>query len=128
MKKIALIVLLAALAISLTACSQASRVSRNISVEADSFNVTRRLSVINMRSDKPLFELIGQFSVNNTSTNELAVTCQTGPNEYKKHYVYLNDWTMYVIEDVSGANVNPYRYEINFLPEMLLPVEFVSIY
>lgn len=36
---------------------------------------------------------------------------------YQKHFVYLNDDTMYVVEDISGANVDKYHYEINFLPE-----------
>jgi hypothetical protein len=88
----------------------------------------RRISVFNMRSDKPLFELIGQFSIQNSASNEIEVICQTGPHEYKKHFIYLNDWTMYVIEDVSGADVTPYRYEVNFLPEMIVPIEFASSY
>lgn len=37
--------------------------------------------------------------------------------KYQKHFVYLNDDTMYVVEDISGANVDKYHYEINFLPE-----------
>lgn len=127
-KALVLLMLLAVLALSLTGCSQASRVSANVSKEADAFNVVRRISVINMRSDKPLFELIGQFSIGNNSANELTIICQTGPDEYKKHMIYLNAWTMYVVEDISGADVSPYRYEINFLPEMLLPVEVASSY
>lgn len=128
MKRLLILAMIVALAFSLTACSQATRVSANVSKEADNFNVTRRISVINMRSDKPLFELIGQFSISNSASNELAVVCQTGPNEYKKHYIYLNDWTMYVVEDIGGAYVSPYRYEINFLPEMIVPIEFTQNY
>lgn len=129
MKKVALLVALLVLALALTSCtSQAYHVSANISKEADAFNVVRRISVINMRSDKPLFELVGQFSIQNTSTREIAVICQTGPNEYKKHYIYLNDWTMYVVEDVGGADVCPYKYEINFLPESIVPITFTSSY
>lgn len=37
--------------------------------------------------------------------------------KYRKDLVYLNDYTMYVVEDVSGADVDKYHYEINFLPE-----------
>ena len=37
-------------------------------------------------------------------------------------YVYLNDYTMYVVEDISGSNVDKYHYEINFLPEFGLKV------
>jgi len=128
MKKVLVLVMAVALMFVLTACRQAEMVSYNVSKEADNFNVIRRISVFNMRSDKPLFELIGQFSIQNSDSNEIEVICQTGANEYKKHFIYLNDWTMYVIEDVSGVDVTPYRYEVNFLPEMILPVEFTSSY
>lgn len=128
MKKVLVLVMAVALMFVLTACRQAEMVSYNVSKEADNFNVIRRISVFNMRSDKPLFELIGQVSIQNSGSNEIEVICQTGANEYKKHFIYLNDWTMYVIEDVSGADVTPYRYEVNFLPEMIVPVEFTSSY
>lgn len=107
----------------LTGCRQAERVSYNIGKQADNFNVCRRLTVINARTDKPMFELIAYFSLSNNSTNELVVTCEVGKGVYKQHYVYLNEWTLYVVEDLSGANVSQYHYEINFLPEMILPFE-----
>lgn len=47
---------------------------------------------------------------------------RVGQGVYKKHMVYLNDWTIYVVEDVSGAYVDKYHYEVNFLPEMIVPV------
>lgn len=127
-KKIAVVMTLVLIVFSFAGCNQADRVSSNISKEADNFNVIRRLTVINARTDKPVFELIAAFSLANNSTNELTVTCQTGPDEYKKHFVYLNQWTIYVVEDVSGASVSPFRYEINFLPEMILPVEVTNTY
>ena len=120
------VLLLAVFAATLTGCSQADRVNSNINKEADNFNVTRRLAVINARTDKPVFELIGNFSISNNSSNELVITCEVGNGVYKKHYVYLNDWTMYVVEDLSGANVSKYHYEINFLPEMINPITFTS--
>lgn len=123
-KKIAIVLLVALLIGAFAGCNQASRVSHNISKEADNFNVTRRLTVLNARTDKPMLELIGTFSLGNNANNELEVTCQTGPNEYKKHFVYLNSWTVYVVEDISGADVDPYHYEINFLPQMVGGVSF----
>ena len=110
--------------LTLCACTQADRVSQNISKEADNFNVTRRLAVINARTDKPVFELIGNFSLSNNIDNELEITVEAGRGVYKKHFVYLNEWTIYVVEDVSGAYVSPYHYEVNFLPEMIVPVTF----
>ena len=105
---------------------EADRVSYNLSQQADNFNVTRRLAVINARSDEPIFELIGNFSLSNNGVSELVITVEVAPGQYKKHYVYLNEWTLYVVEDVSGAYVDPYHYEVNFLPEMIVPVTFIS--
>ena len=49
--------------ILLAGCTEADKVSQNVSQEADNFNVIRRLTVLNARSDKPMFELIGAFSI-----------------------------------------------------------------
>ena len=126
-KKIVCAVLIALVTCTLLAgCSQAERASYNISKEADRFNVTRRLAVINARTDKPVFELVGNFSLSNNTTNELEITCEVGEGIYKKHFVYLNDWTIYSVEDVSGAYVDPYHYEVNYMPEMLVPVTFTA--
>lgn len=128
-KRIIAVIMILLIALSLAACSQSSKVSSNISKEADNFNVVRHLTVINARTDAPLFELIGTFSLSNNSADELVITCQTGPDEYKKHYVYVNkEWTLYVVEDISGADVSPFHYEINFLPEMIVPFTITQSY
>ena len=126
MKRTKILILTAIISIMalFAGCTEADRVSTNISKEADNFNVTRRLAVINARTDKPVFELIGNFSLSNNSTNELEVIVECERGVYKKHFVYLNEWTIYVVEDVSGAYVSPYHYEVNFLPEMIIPVTF----
>lgn len=129
-KKILTIILVLLMAITLAfvlcGCRESEKVNYNMSKEADNFNVTRRIVVINARTDKPMFELEGNFSLSNNDTSELIVTCEVGPGEYKKHYIYLNEWTLYVVEDISGAYVSQYHYEVNYLPEMILPVEFTS--
>ena len=122
-KIITILVCMMPLACVLCGCQrQSDRVAYNISKEADNFNVTRRLAVINARTDEPVFELIGNFAISNNSTNELEITVEVGQGVYKKHMVYLNEWTIYVVEDVSGAYVDNYHYEVNFLPEMIIPV------
>ena len=126
LKIIAMVMCCITLVTVLVGCSQADRVSHNISKEADRFNVTRRLVVINARSDKPVFELIGNFSISNNVNNELEVTCEVEEGKYKKHFVYLNEWTIYSVEDVSGAYVDKYHYEVNYLPEMINPVTIVT--
>lgn len=122
MKKfIAIVCLVATMMCLLVGCTEAERVNYNIGISADNFNVTRRLAVINARTDTPMFELVGNFSLSNNSENELVITCEVQPGVYKKHFVYLNEWTLYVVEDISGAQVNQYMYEVNFLPQMFIP-------
>lgn len=127
MKKIMISVLAVFMLFGLSGCDdrEADKVSYNVSKEADNFNVIRRLVVINARTDKPMFELIGAFSFELENSRIIAVV-ETGPNEYKKHSVGLTDWTLWSVEDLSGAEVNKYKYEVNFLPEMILPYTVTS--
>lgn len=123
---VSIVLLLIITVFAINGCErQADRVSYNVSQEADNFNVIRRLTVLNARTDKPLFELIGAFSFSLESNRIIAIV-ETGMNEYKKHSVGLNEWTLWVVEDVGGANVDKYRYEVNFLPEMIVPITFTS--
>lgn len=127
MKKIIMVVLsLALLAVLLTGCQrEANRVSYNLSKEADQFNVTRRVTVYNTRTDKILLEVIGNLSVQ-SSSGDIDLIVEVGPGQYKKHFINLNGWTTYVVEDVSGAFVDKYHYEVNFLPEMIVPIAFTA--
>lgn len=104
------------LAFTLAGCREADKVSRNVSLKADNFNVTRKITVINVRDDNILYELVGRCSIQNEGHNELAVISEVAPGEYKKDFIYLSDWVTYVVQDVSGAYVDQYHYEINILP------------
>lgn len=129
MKKIKIISLILVLVIGtivLTGCTEVNRVSHNIGQQADNFNITRRIVVMNARTDTVMFELIGNFSLQNNMSNELEIICEIADNVYKKHFIYLNDYTLYVVEDVSGAYVDKYHYEVNYIPEMIVPVTFTS--
>ena len=126
MKKVFLLILIMVLlAVALTGCREAERVSHNLSKEADMFIVTRRVTVYNPRTDKILLEVIGNLSVQ-SSSGDIGLIVEVGPGQYKKHFINLNGWTTYVVEDVSGAFVDKYHYEVNFLPEMIVPITFTS--
>ena len=103
----------------LTGCTQADTVRYNITQEADSFNVTRRITVFNTRTDKVLMQMTGVMSLKTDGdTKELNVIVKDG-EKYHKHMIFLNDDTTYVVEDIGGADVSRSAYEIHFLPEVL---------
>lgn len=117
--KIIALLLAAIMAVSLTGCRESDVVSYNVSKEADSFDVQRRITVINARTDRVVFELEGVFALKNSVNNELTVICKTGENEYKKHFVYLNEYTLYFVEDIGGADVSSLAYEVIFYPQKI---------
>lgn len=118
MKKIIAILLVMFMVFTFAGCRQSKKVSYNISKEADSFNVIRRVAVINTVSGKPLFEAIGRISINSESEGKLVILVEVEKGKYKKHIIGLNEaTTMYVVEDVKGANVDEYTYEMNYNPE-----------
>ena len=111
---------------SLTGCGRESeRVSYNIAQEADNFNVLRRVVVINTRTDKAEFECIGRLAVE-VGSKRLDVIVETDENKYQKHIINLTGNNMYIVEDLGKAEVNKYKYEINYLPEMIIPFDVVT--
>ena len=108
-------------------CREADKVKHNISVQADNFNVVRRLTVVNARTDTVLLQLTGTFALKNNNSNELEVICELADGTYQKHFVYLNEYTLYVVEDLSGCNVSKYSYELNFLPLVVPDVKIVGV-
>ena len=124
MKKIIAIALcIIAIMTVFTGCTEAEKVNYNISKQAQYFESLRRITVYNARTDKIILEAEGYMDISNNSTNELVVTCTVGANEYKKNYVYLNEWTIYVIEDISGTSTDPYHYKMYFHTEILPDIE-----
>lgn len=125
MKHIKKIIVIALLAAMLCGCREADRVSYNVSKQADNFNVMRRITVFNTRTDKCLLQMTGRFSIHNSSENELAVVVELDRKRgiYQKHYIYLNEWVTYTVEDLNGVQVSRYDYELEFMPEMLVPVK-----
>ena len=103
--------------------SEADKVNHNISKQAEYFECERRITVYNARTDKVVFVAEGYMNISNNSADELVVTFKVGANEYKKNYVYLNDWTLYVVEDITGTHTDPYHYKMYFHTEIFPDIE-----
>lgn len=111
-----------------TGCeSQATHVSYNVSKEADNFNVIRRLTVINTRSDKVILQMVGRMSIKDQVDGIAAlVEIDRDRGIYQKHYIYMNEWTMYTVEDLNGVSVSAYDYEIEFMPKSIIDIKITA--
>ena len=95
----------------LSSCGRESTyVSHNISKMADNFNVSRKVTVFNTRTDSILFEMSGVMSVTR-SDGYLDITERVGDNTYKKHFIRLSDDTIYTIVDLEGSEVSNDKYQ-----------------
>ena len=109
---------------TMTGCTEAERVSYNISQEADNFNTVRQLTIINCIQGDVLFQMTGKLSIEaDTEDNQLEITVEDENGKYHKHFIGLSDNVTYVVEDItSNVDVSKYHYELNFNPHMWLPV------
>lgn len=124
-KKIVLISILILGLLLLVACSnEADVVNNNVSQEADRFKVTRRVVVINTRTDKVEFEVLGKISIDTTEKGKLIILAKTDKDTYQKHIVNLTKNNMYIVEDLKGADVSKYKYEVHYQPKSIIPVTF----
>lgn len=119
LKKGLIVIVTLVMLVSLCGCREADRVQYNISKEADNFNVTRRLTAINVRTQDVLYEITGRFSVSVDDDNDVNIIIETDEGEYKKHFIHVNDYVTYIVEDLSGADVSKYQYEISILPKAI---------
>ena len=121
-KKCIMLVVLT-MAILLTSCStDADVASRNLSRSADSFEVYRRIVFYNGITGDYILVLEGLCSLGNYDPEgELSVTCRTGENEYKKHFLGLSDNVTYFAEQIDGVAVSIYHYRVIFKPSVILP-------
>ncbi len=72
--------------------------------------------------------MTGNFALKNEGNDELSVIVELDRKKgiYQKHFVYLNEWTTYTVEDLNGINVSRYQYELEFMPQMLSPVKITT--
>ncbi|MBW0269819.1 hypothetical protein ATM97_01455 [Nocardia sp. MH4] len=107
-------------AVVATGCSSdADVVSKNLSKESDQFKIDRRVVFFNGITDKYLLSIEGKCSIKDEN-NQLEVTCKTGDDEYKKHFLGLSDNVSYFVEQLESAEVSRYRYKVIFKPETIL--------
>lgn len=114
-KKILIAILAACILICASGCSEAERVNQNISRQAEYFECERRVTVYNARTDTVIMLIEGYINIETDHRyNELVVTAKVGADTYKKNYVYLTEYTLYVVDDINGTHTDPWHYKIYF--------------
>lgn len=119
--------LVAALAaIALTGCNDAKIASRNLSKAANQFEIDRRIVFYNGITDRYILIVEGKCSIDTSRSGAtFFVTCKTGHNQYKKHFLGLSDNVTFFAEQLESANVSAYHYRVIFKPQSILPdIEF----
>jgi hypothetical protein len=104
--------------------SDADVASRNLSKAAEQFEIPRRIVFFNGITDKYLLEVTGYCSVETGDSGlagSLEVTCKTGPNEFKKHFLGLSDNVSFLVEQTTGTSASTTRYRVIFKPETIVP-------
>lgn len=118
------ILTLTTVALSLTAlagCGSDSQVaSRNLSKAADMFEIDRRVIFYNGITGEYMLSLEGRCSIEDQQS-QLEVTCKTGPDAYKKHFLGLSDNVTYFAEQMEARDVSTYHYRVIFKPQSILP-------
>lgn len=105
---------------TLGACRESDVIKHNIQRDADYFNVYRRCTFINLRTDRILYIAEGYFSIYEDETNgmnEITLVFQIGAKEYKIDYFSKHENVAYVIQQIENTHTDPYHWEfVIFVP------------
>jgi hypothetical protein len=115
----------------LFSCREAETVSRNLSVEADSFNVYRRVVFINGITDSHLLIITGYCSIMSDSgaanlRNTVAVVCKTDDKTFVKHFLGVSDNVTFFAEQLKDVKVSDRQYKVIIRPSTLVPDVYVK--
>lgn len=121
MKRIATLAIAGLAALTLAGCGDDAEVaSHNLSKAADNFEVDRRIVFLNGITDTYMLTIEGKCSITDEG-NQLEVTCKTGPDAYKKHFLGLSDNVTYFVEQTHEKKASAYRYRVTFKPSVIVP-------
>ena len=105
----------------LAACEDDAKIaSRNLSKAADNFEVDRRIVFYNGITDSYMLTIEGLCSIEDQKI-QLEVTCKTGPQQFRKHFLGLSDNVTYFAEQLHTVDVSAFHHRITFKPQQIVP-------
>ena len=115
------LLLVLAIAVLFTGCTtDADMASHYLSKAAEQFEIERRIIFYNGITDNYILSVEGRCSVE-FHPLKFEVTCKTGENEFKKHYLGRADNVFPFIEQLESKDVSTYRYKVIFKPTTIIP-------
>ena len=112
----AIAALMVALALVTCGCSKAYETSQALSESADRFEITRRVTVFNVRTNEVMWQLTGNLSVQ-YSNGDLDIIVDRGNGLYQKFFFKNSEWTTYLVEDLNNSDYPPYAFDLQFAGE-----------
>ena len=124
-----LIVLAVLSSLVLTGCEGDAKIaSKNVSKDADNFEVLRRVVFYNAIRGEYILEMTGYCSIYADSADrQLEAICKTGKDKYQKHFLGYSDNVTYTVEQLDHTPASKYHYKIIFKPESILPFQNVEV-
>lgn len=111
--KILIFMMMVITVITLSSCTKENTIQHNLLKDTGNFKTYRKITVINLRSDKVLMEFEGYLTSKLDSEGDVNIMIMTGPDEYQLHYVRLADEISYLSEQINNTHTDPYHWEIN---------------
>jgi hypothetical protein len=106
----------------LTGCSQASNVTTQLKNDANEFEIYRKVTAINLRTDTVIFEIEGYISYTVESDGDFSIIAKVGEDKFVRDVVGLSgDGITYVVEQLEPKKEDPYNFEVRIyarLPEI----------
>lgn len=107
--------------------SDADKVSENIALEAESFQVQRSITATSGITGEILFVAEGRCSFEFPSDNRVDAICKYGPEEYRKHVFILGDQDSVIVAQEKPIDVSEYHTKILIKPQNAIPELGISV-
>lgn len=123
MKSIAIVSAAVLAAVVSVGCeSDARMASANLSKAADMFEIERRVVFYDSIQGSYILSIEGRCSINKDNADQqLEVTCKTGKDEFKKHFLGISNNVTYFAEQLTSKDASLYNYRVIFKPQTLIP-------
>ena len=97
----------------LSSCRKEDQIQRNLLKDTGDFKTYRRITVINLRSDKVLMEFEGYLTTKLDDEKDVNIMIMIGPDKYQLHYVRLASEITYLCEQLDNTTTDPYHWKVS---------------